>query len=126
MGLTLNEVATGCVKQPESRLEHQAIIKTFAGRTAQLAAVHEYRQRRRLQEVGILAARDGAGDERDAAARALLHPGRSRPGARLDPAGPLTAVAGPQDEPQRERSKQALLAELPIRLPAITYQRRHA
>ena len=30
MGLTLIEAATRCVKQPESRLEHLAVIKTFA------------------------------------------------------------------------------------------------
>jgi hypothetical protein len=30
MGLTLIEAATRCVKQPESRLEHLAVIKNFA------------------------------------------------------------------------------------------------
>ena len=30
MGFTLIEAADGCVKQPESRLEHLAVIKTFA------------------------------------------------------------------------------------------------
>jgi len=30
MGLTLIEAATGCEKQPETRLEHLAVIKTFA------------------------------------------------------------------------------------------------
>ena len=29
MGLTLIEAATRCVKQPESRLEHLAVIKDF-------------------------------------------------------------------------------------------------
>ena len=75
MGLTLIEAATGCVKEPESRLEHLAVIKTFA--RGELLSWLPF-----MNIVG------GASDEGHAAARALLQPGAGHPSrSREAPAG---------------------------------------
>ena len=72
MGLTLIEAATGCVKEPESRLEHLAVIKTFA--RGELLSWLPF-----MNIVG------GASDEGHAAARALLQPGAGHPAEAAKP-----------------------------------------
>ncbi len=75
MGFTLIEAASGCVKQPESRLEHLAVIKTFA-------------EGELLSWLPFMNIAVGASDERHAAARALLQPGAGHPSrSRGAPAG---------------------------------------